>query len=87
MSRCESAQPVSQTSYSTDETPSGAVVRAVAHVENVEPTALPRLFETVDGDALDRLFETASSDTRCCFEYAGWAVTVHAEGTIELYET
>lgn len=74
-----------------DRTPSEAVVDAVAEAEGADPTTLPPLFDAVDPDALDSLFETtsvapAASTAQVTFSYAGYEVTVEADGAVDLAE-
>lgn len=67
--------------WPTDRAPSTAVVTAVAAVEDAAPTDLPPLYESIDPQALDRLVASAAgAELRLAFEYAGYQVTVHADG-------
>lgn len=70
-----------------DEPPSTAVVRAVATASNTEATRLPPLYDTVDPDTLDRLFPPEATGGELWFDYAGFAVVVGSNGTVELHET
>ncbi len=58
------------------------IVTAVAEREGVEPTALDtRLYEAIDPDALTTLVENApDSGLTVGFDYAGYRVTVVADG-------
>lgn len=64
------------------------VVEAVEAIQDNEVTELPPLFERVDPDALEQLFQsTADSEHqrtagRLTFPYAGFLVTIHADGEI-----
>lgn len=51
-------------SFDTDESPSHAVIRAIAEVKGVDPTEVAPLFEFIDPDALDAIFDniTESED-------------------------
>jgi len=68
--------------------PSRRVIHETAERKDVSPTDLPPLHRTVDPDALDRLFDptvnSARMDGSTAFEYAGYAVTVHADGYVEV---
>ena len=72
--------------------PSRAVVDAVAVREGVDPADLSGpLYRAVDTDALDALFRAdgpAKLDDGACvrFGYAGYEVTVYADGRVELRE-
>lgn len=75
--------------YDTDDRPSMAVVEAVADVTDTDAIDLPPLYEVVDPDAVDALFDHARRDgrlreQRLSFAYAGFDVTLSADGSIEL---
>ncbi|NHN58931.1 MULTISPECIES: HalOD1 output domain-containing protein [Halorussus] len=64
-----------------DETPTVAVVRAVASVRGADPLDLPPLDGVLDPDALDRLFDGTSADLPrdgglVAFEYCDCTVAV-----------
>jgi hypothetical protein len=63
-----------------------AVVDAVATHEGVDPTALPPLAEAVEPGALDAVTAPDGDRRRLSFEYHGYAVTVHADGSVSLGE-
>ena len=65
-----------------DGSPATAVVEAVAAREDVAPTDLPPLADAVDPGALDAVGDGG----RLSFEYCGYAVTVHADGSVSLGE-
>lgn len=61
------------------------VVFSIAALEGVGPTDLPPLAETVDPGALDRIFSLSDEvHGTVSFEYAGYEVTVSADGTLEI---
>lgn len=64
------------------------IVRRVADVEGVAPTALSPLYEVVDPDSLDRLFSSTPSGERdrgrVVFSYSGHVVSVGGDGRIDL---
>jgi hypothetical protein len=65
----------------SEQSPSEAVVAAVAANEGVSETELERpLFEVVDPDALDSLFRWGTG--RVTFEYLGYEVTVESGGAV-----
>lgn len=71
--------------------PAIAVLKAVAERENVDITELPFLRDTIDVEALDKLFSPTYDGTlrdsgSVRFPYAGYTVTVHGDGDVELYE-
>lgn len=69
-------------------TPSGAVIEAIATVEESDPTTIPPLYDSVDPDALDRLFDgpVEKRPDRLVFGHAGWDVFVHADGVVTVCE-
>jgi hypothetical protein len=68
----------------TDQSPSVAVVKAVAAVTGDDPTAIEPLTETINPDAMDRLIETEDSrgTLSITFGYSGCVVTAEANGDI-----
>lgn len=68
------------------DTPSVAVVMAVAAREGVDPTELsPPLNDVVDPDALDALFAgTDDPGSRLSFTYRGYSVEVHSDGHVDV---
>ena len=78
-----------RTSFEPDESPSEAVVMAVAALTNTDPTELKPLYDAVDPDALDALFRHAASrerhtNHRVSFLYHGFDVRVRSDGAIRL---
>jgi hypothetical protein len=75
-----------QLDWSTEETPSHAVVSLVADAKDVRPIDLTPLHETVDPDALDRLFAPTTGGSRTdgyiAFVFEGYHVTVHGDGEV-----
>lgn len=71
-------------------TVSTAVVEAVAAEAGVDPRDLtPQLYDVVDPDALDTLFESVAEETSrangsVVFPYAGYQVTVAADGAVDV---
>jgi len=66
------------------EQPSMAIVRAVAEAADRAETELPPLQQIIDAEALDRLLTGDQSSLTVSFQYAGYAVAVRADGTIEI---
>ncbi|AXG09646.1 HalOD1 output domain-containing protein [Haloplanus rubicundus] len=66
--------------------PSVAIVEAIAKLEDVDPTSLPPIYESVDSTALDQLIgkdrAEAGSTLVVCFDYQGWNVFVRGDGSI-----
>ncbi|TYL38986.1 hypothetical protein CV102_10485 [Natronococcus pandeyae] len=65
------------------------VVRAVAIEIDADPLEMEPLYDVIDSEALNALFEPTKRDaTRStgtvAFRYAGCAVTVHADGGVEV---
>jgi hypothetical protein len=64
------------------------VLTAVSAVAGVDETALPPLFDTVSPDALEGIFEPTQNSQRSrgrlTIPYAGFLVTIHADGEITL---
>lgn len=64
----------------SDESPSSAIVRAVASVRDQDPLSLEPLYDVLDPDALDSLVVLeASTDVTLSFRYAGCMVWVDAD--------
>lgn len=73
------------------EATSQAVVAAVAAETGANPMTLEPLYNVLDPDALDALFSadesaTAAPPARVEFTYAGCAVSVTGDGTIDVTE-
>lgn len=68
------------------ESPSAAVVSAVATATGRSTTSLDPLSRTVDADALDALVAHADSrSVSVTFDYAGTTVIVDATGSVVVY--
>lgn len=69
-----------------DEPPSLSVIRAVAAVNETDPTRMRPLYEAIDPDALDHLFASTSrrstplSHGFVSFRYGDCDVTVYGDG-------
>lgn len=68
-----------------DDSPSRAVILAVADAERVDPTDLPPISEAIDPDALDRLVSRDVGHVR--FDYHGYTVTVDRRGVVDIEPT
>ncbi len=72
--------------YHTDwtefESPSTAIVVAVAEHEDVQEDELPVLNEYVDGDALDAVLCGSRSDVEVTFGYDSVDVEIFGDGTL-----
>jgi len=64
------------------ESPALAIVDAVAAREDVDPTDLPPLYDSVEPEVLEILQESDDPDQRVRFEYCGYTITVTSGGTI-----
>ncbi|MEF8818522.1 MAG: HalOD1 output domain-containing protein [Haloferacaceae archaeon] len=69
-----------------DRSPAAAVAETVAAREGVAKTALPPVADAVDPDALDAVVDGDDDRRRLSFEYCGYPVTVHADGSVSLGE-
>lgn len=78
---------MSQTVHRTEEI-SSTVVEKVAAAAGQDPMTLnPPLYDVINPDALDMLCASASDEFRAVFEYAGYLVTVHGDGTVDVDES
>lgn len=61
-----------------------AVIEAVAHERERDPTELPPLYHTIEPDALDGIISPAGDpqDIQLTFNYAGCEVTVTGEDAV-----
>ena len=85
-----SCTPVVDSRYETDgsQTPSEAIIEAVATAADVEPIELPPLYEFIDLDALDTLFQqhegASDSEAVLSFRIDNWNVFVRADGRLRI---
>lgn len=83
-----------------DQTPSEAVIQAVASVSGRKPTplsnteggeALDPLYNTINPDALNTLFDPTTEPSQSTgtvkFQYSGYEVTVENTGLVTVTET
>lgn len=66
---------------------STTLIVVIETVANAHPSELPPLYESINPDALDHLFESTDAADRhatgrLTLQYAGFLVTVHADGEI-----
>lgn len=85
------AEPSHTFDWTGSDTPSTAVVVAVAEAAGDDPTAIEPLYGVVDPDSLNDLFARpgtpqARVDASVQFEYHGYRVVVEATGRGSLYE-
>ncbi|MFA9502679.1 HalOD1 output domain-containing protein [Natrinema sp. H-ect1] len=66
------------------DTPSSAIVRAVAAVRGTDPTTMQPLYEAVETTAVDRLFDRRprARPERLSLSYEGCVVAVYGDGRI-----
>ncbi|HMB50116.1 HalOD1 output domain-containing protein [Natronoarchaeum rubrum] len=80
--------PTPQRDDSAAQSPSEAVVEALADAKGVDPLELEPLYQVIDPDALDALFDgTAGGDRRqgrVEFRTSGYRVEVTASGRVHL---
>jgi hypothetical protein len=70
------------------ESPSEAIVAAIAAKESVTETSLPPLYSQIDPDALDTLVAgQTSDDIQISFTYSGYTVRIRDSETIEITPT
>jgi hypothetical protein len=83
-------EPVVQTRYSCNEKASEEVIRALAVAEDVRPTELDLLYESIDPEALDSLLGDPVIDdeppTRIEFGVLDYLVVVSSNGRITVLE-
>jgi predicted RNA-binding protein with PUA-like domain len=70
----------------SEEAPVEGIIKAVAAISNVDPTALDPLYPAIDPDALDSLFRRKSEGTSVEFTYAGYLVNATGDGVIKVRE-
>jgi len=76
-----------QRDESAAQSPSEAVVEALADAKGVDPLELDPLYDAIDPDALDALFDGAADGRRqgrVEFRTAGYRVEVTATGRVHL---
>lgn len=77
-----------QRDESAAQSPSEAVVEALADAKGVDPLELDPLYEVIDPDALDALFDGAAADGRrqgrIEFRTAGYRVEVTSTGRVHV---
>lgn len=71
------------------DTPSLAVVEAIAAIEGVDPTEVDPLGRTIDMDALDAIVQPPvdDADVQVSFLVHGYQVTVSSDGRLDLRRT
>lgn len=84
------ADPLVTFDWTTFDSPSTAVVTAVAETADRDPTTIDPLYEVVDPDALDDIvastcYPRGTPDARIEFLYHGYRVLVKANGRGFLY--
>lgn len=79
---------VYETSFDpTSEPASTAVIRTLAVANDMEPLAIPPLFESIDPDALDAVFRRSTGEAkRVAFTHSKCQVEVLSEGRIRVWE-
>lgn len=60
------------------------VVQKVASQEDVPPTDLPSLYQTIDPDALNAIVQSMSDDGVVTFQYTGCSVSVNGDGIVSV---
>lgn len=61
-------------------------LESVADAKGVDPLDLsPPLTEVINPSALDELFWNTHATGRVVFEYSGYEVTVHSDGTVDVH--
>lgn len=82
--------PVVDTGYdaASGQSPTEAIVDALANAEDVTATELPPLYETIDTDAVNRLFDRdergAETGAIFNFQIESWSVFVRADGRVRV---
>jgi len=62
--------------------PSIAISRTIARIEETDPLSLPPLHDAVDADAINGLVGRGGGSVRVSFEYERYNVSVSSTGTI-----
>ncbi|RKD97043.1 HalOD1 output domain-containing protein [Halopiger aswanensis] len=84
------SSPVDPSAPGDSVPPSQAIIAAVADHEGVdvteiEPPEYDPLFTVINPEALDELFDRPSAGpARVHLEYAGYAITVHSDGRVDV---
>lgn len=91
MSEAQDVDPLVSFDCTAFESPSTAVVTAVAAASGVDPVSIDPLYEVIDPDALNSIVASASGgfDSSCArieFTYQDYRVLVKANGQGHLYE-
>jgi hypothetical protein len=84
----ELSGPAVRYDWREGDSPSVAVIEAVAAATDRGPTDLPQLQRHLDGDALDALLDgtkPASGGVRVSFSYAGVDVAVDSDGNVAVW--
>lgn len=78
--------PVREVLIEEGETPVEVIVDAIADIEDVEPTNLPPLHESIEPMSLCLMLEhcrvNKTSEVGICFVYNGWNIFVRGDGTV-----
>ena len=83
-----SEHPNQTVSLSPSESVNEAVVQTIATLENVDPTEIEPLYDSIDPDALEALIERGSrhqSETAVEFDYSGYRVRVSTTGELHVF--
>ena len=70
-----------------DRTPTNAIIDALANAANVDPLALPPLYDSIDTEALNQLFadyDGANAEALMSFSVDDWNVFVRRDGQIRV---
>ena len=82
--------PVVDAHYQNDgsETPTEAIIHALAKAADIDPLELPPLYEFIDADALNNLFQqhqgAVDSEAVLSFKIDNWNLFVRADGRIRI---
>ena len=82
--------PVVDATYGrdTEQTPTEAVVDALAEAADVDPLDLSPLYDEIDTEAIDRLFQehggASSSEAILSFQVDKWNVFIRGDGRIRV---
>lgn len=64
------------------QTPTTAIISALAAATNTDPEEMVPLYQSIDPDALNTLFARTSQEARVEFEHEGSRVEVHSSGCV-----
>jgi hypothetical protein len=67
----------------TSRSPVDAIVETVAGLEDIDPSELPPMYESINPDILNTMVRgrPSDADAAVCFVYNGWNICVRGDGS------